>query len=148
MIQEFFITIDNNLLNYFKPDENIVLLGENKTLYRYNKRWEYLKTIDNSKGKPILLWSHDYFNTIEELQDITIGNLNNLYYTIIPDKDENNYMLWYNVNDNINDNNNKWFYYNNKQWIKEDCDTNKYYSFINDNKGYMNHSNWGETHCD
>jgi hypothetical protein len=141
MIQEFFITIDNNLLNYLKPDENIVLLGENKTLYRYNKRWEYLKTIDNSKNKPVLLWSHDQFNTIEELQDITIGNLNNLYYTIIPDKDENNYMLWSNVNNEL-------FYYNNKQWIKEDCDTNKYYSFINDNKRYMNHSNWGETHCD
>ena len=28
-------------------------------------------------------------------------------------------------------------------------DTNKYYSFIdNHNEEYMNHSNWGETHCD
>tara|TARA_Y100000389_G_scaffold202308_1_gene247240 strand:+ start:1142 stop:1576 length:435 start_codon:yes stop_codon:yes gene_type:complete len=144
MIQEFLITIDNHLLNYFKPDENIVLLGENKTLYRYNDRWEYLKTIDNSKGIPVLLWSHDQFNTINKLQEITIGNSKNLYYTIIPDKDENNYMLWYKHN-------NEWYHYNdNKQWVKEDCDINKYYSFINVNckGGNMNHSNWGEIHCD
>ena len=145
MIQEFFINIDTNRLNYLKPDENIVLLGENKKLYRYNKRWEYLKTIDNSKGKQILLWSHDVFKTLDKLENLSIGDLNHLYYTIIPEKDENNYMLWVK-------NNNEWYHYNdNKQWEKDKYhDTNKYYSFIDNHneEEYMNHSNWGETHCD
>ena len=108
-------TISGNTLKSMNPSANTLLFGENNLVYRYyNNQWQYLKTIDTTKPCPEQLWSlvdnsemYPWRTTGEELciyrlEKLYIGDINNLYYSIILGKDNQNFKLW------SKDNNYEW----------------------------------------